>query len=262
MKNALRLGTIFGIEIGLDYSWFIVFALVTWSMASYYLMDYRWPAPTAWTVGAITSLLLFASVLAHELGHSLVAIRKGIPVKSITLFIFGGVSQITEEPARPRDEFLISIAGLAVSGVLGLLFLLLAHAMPDPRQPAAVQAAWLGRINLLLAAFNLIPGFPLDGGRIFRSILWGVTGSFHRATQIAVAAGRVVAYGFIFLGLWMFFGGDWVNGLWLAFIGWILNGAAVGTYQQLLLREQLAGVTARDVMMTDCPRVSQEMRGG
>lgn len=258
MRNTLRLGRIFGIEIGLDFSWFIVFALVTWSLAAHVFPDnYRWPVSTYWTTGLITSLLFFASVLAHELGHSVVALRKGIPVKAITLFIFGGMAQITKEPERPRDEFFIAIAGPAVSVALGGLFLALRSLDPNAGQPLAALTSWLGWINLSLAVFNLIPGFPLDGGRVLRSIVWGVTQSFQSATQIASIAGRVIAFGFIALGIWIFFSGNWVSGLWLAFIGWFLDNAASGSYQQIALRQQLTGVKAREIMMTDCPHVSR-----
>lgn len=260
MRNTLRLGSIYGIEIGLDYSWFIVFALVTWSLAAHVFPDnYRWPALTYWTTGIITSLLFFASVLAHELGHSVIAIRKGVPVKAITLFIFGGMAQITKEPQRPRDEFFIAIAGPAVSVTLGLLFRALHAAVPNPDQPLAALAFWLGWINFSLAFFNLVPGFPLDGGRVLRAIVWGLTGNFQRATQIASIGGRVVAYGFIALGIWIFFSGNWVNGLWLAFIGWFLENAAVSSYRQVALREQLMGVKAREIMMTDCPHVPRNL---
>jgi Zn-dependent protease/CBS domain-containing protein len=260
MKNALTLGRIFGIEVRLDYSWFIVFVLVTWSLSAHYFpMHYQWPASTSWTIGILTSLLFFACILAHELGHSFVAARKGIPVRSITLFIFGGIAQIGKEPERPRDEFQIAIAGPVVSAVLGLLFLAFAVLAGGPQEPAAALASWLGWINLNLALFNLLPGFPLDGGRILRSIVWGQTRSFRRATQIAAKAGQVVAYGFILLGIWLFSGGRWMDGLWIGFIGWFLNNAAVANYQQVALQEQLSGITARAVMMTDCPRVPRAL---
>lgn len=260
MRNALSLGKIFGIEVRLDYSWFIIFVMVTWSLAVHHFpMNHQWPASTSWTVGILTSLLFFASILAHEFGHSFVAIRKGIPVQSITLFIFGGIARITKEPERPRDEFLIAIAGPAVSAGLGLFFLAVSVLASSPHEPVAALASWLGWINLSLALFNLLPGFPLDGGRILRSIVWGRTGSFKRATQIASTAGQVVAYGFIFLGIWLFFSGRWIDGLWLGFIGWFLNNAAIANYQQVALQEQLSGVTARAVMMTDCPRVPRDL---
>lgn len=255
MRNAVRLGRIFGIEIGLDYSWFIVFALVTWTLAAHYFpMNYRWPTMTYWTIGLITSLLFFASVLAHELGHSVVALRKGIPVRAITLFLFGGMAQIAKEPTRPRDEFLIAIAGPIVSVALGIAFYLL-HVSAPAGQPPAALALWLGWINLSLAVFNLIPGFPLDGGRVLRSAVWALTGSFRRATRVASMAGRVIAYGFIALGLLSAFAGSWMNGLWLVFIGWFLGNAAAGSYRQLALRERLMGVSAREVMMSECPPV-------
>lgn len=259
MRNAIRLGRVFGIEIGLDYSWFIVLALVTWSLAAHYFpMNYRWPTAAYWAVGLITSLLFFASVLAHELGHSVVALRKGIPVRAITLFLFGGMARITKEPTRPRDEFLIAIAGPIVSVALGLLFYLL-HSSAFPDQPLAALALWLSWINLSLAIFNLIPGFPLDGGRVLRSAVWALTGSFRRATRVASIAGRVIAYGFIALGLLIAFAGSWMSGLWLIFIGWFLGRAALSSYRQVALREQLAGVTAREIMLTDCPPVSSTL---
>lgn len=260
MKNAIRVGKIYGIEVRLDYSWFIVFVLVTWSLSAHYFpMNYQWSAQAYWATGIITSLLFFGCILAHELGHSFVAIRKGIPVRSITLFIFGGIAQITKEPQRPRDEFQIAIAGPVVSAGLGLLFLMLVPLTSSPASPAAALAGWLGWINLYLALFNLIPGFPLDGGRILRSIVWGWNGNFKKATQIAAGTGQFVAFGFIFLGIWLFFGGRWVDGLWLGFIGWFLNNAAVANYQQVALQEQLSGITAGAVMMTDCPRVPRHL---
>ena len=261
MKNTLRLGKIFGIEIGLDYSWFIIFALVTWSLSTgHFPMMYRWPVSVSFVVGIIGSLLFFASILAHELGHSFVAIRKNVPVRSITLFIFGGLAQISREPERPRDEFLIAIAGPIVSAGLGLLYLVVPSLLlSNPTEPVAALGAWLGMINLSLAAFNLIPGFPLDGGRILRSIVWGLTGSFKRATRISTGAGQFVAYGFIFIGIALFFAGRLVDGLWMAFIGWFLNNAAIASYQQVTLQEQLSGLTARSAMMTDCPRVRRDL---
>jgi Zn-dependent protease len=260
VKNALRLGKIFGIEIRLDYSWFIIFALVTWSLSTGHFPMYQWPSSVSWVVGILGSVLFFASILAHELGHSFVAIRRNVPVRSITLFIFGGLAQISKEPERPRDEFLIAIAGPVVSAGLGLIYLALpALLLSNPTEPVAALGVWLGTINLSLAAFNLIPGFPLDGGRILRSIVWGLTGSFKRATQVSTGAGQVVAYGLIFIGISLFFSGRVGEGLWIAFIGWFLNNAAVAHYQQATLQEQLRGISARAAMMTDCPRVRRDL---
>jgi Zn-dependent protease/CBS domain-containing protein len=260
VKNTLRLGKIFGIEIRLDYSWFIIFALVTWSLSTGHFPMYRWPASVSWVVGILGSVLFFASILAHELGHSFVAIRRNVPVRSITLFIFGGIAQISKEPERPRDEFLIAIAGPIVSAGLGLLYLAVpALFLSNATQPAGALGVWLGTINLSLAAFNLIPGFPLDGGRILRSIVWGRTGSFRKATQISTGVGQFVAYAFIFIGIGLFFAGRLADGLWIAFIGWFLNNAAIASYQQVTMKEQLSGITARSAMMTDCPRVRRDL---
>lgn len=259
MRNAVRLGRVFGIEIGLDYSWFIIFALVTWTLAAHYFpMNYRWPAATYWTVGLITSLIFFASVLAHELGHSVVALRFGIPVHSIRLFIFGGLAQISHEPKRAREEFYIAIAGPSVSVALAGLFWVFSRAV-YPKSPLEALGTWLAVINLSIAAFNLIPGFPLDGGRVFRAAVWGLTGSYTRATRIAAGLGQVVAYGFIALGVWMAVAGALWNGLWIGFIGWFLLNASTTSFKQVSVQEMLQGLTAQEVMMTDCPQVPREL---
>ena len=260
MKNSLRIGKLFGIDIGLDYSWFIIFIMVTWSLTGHYFpMHYKWPVAMYLFAGVTTSLLFFASVVAHELGHSFVAIRKGLPVRSITLFIFGGIARIGKEPERPHDEFWIAIAGPFVSAVLGLLFLGLSLFASTVSEPVTAVAGWLGTINLTLAVFNLVPGFPLDGGRILRSIVWGITGSFQKATKVASTAGEVIAYGLIILGVASFFSGQAVNGIWLVFLGWFLKTAAISSYEQVALQQQLSGVKASSVMMTDCPRLPRDM---
>lgn len=262
IRNALRLGKILGIEIGLDYSWFIVFALVTWTLSAHYFPDSYpfWEQSTYWLVGLATSLLFFASVVAHELGHSVVAIRTGLPVQSITLFVFGGVARIVREPTRPVQELWIALAGPAVSVTLGLLFGVLAFSLPDPGAPLAALAEWLSYINFVLAIFNLIPGFPLDGGRVLRAILWGTLGDLVRATHIASRVGQGVAYLFIAAGVFIFLRGAeyWLNGIWLAFIGWFLHNAASMSYKQLLFQRMLGGHMARELlrMQGDAPRVS------
>ncbi len=256
VRNALKLGRIWGIEIGLDYSWFIVFALVSWMLATHYFpMNYRWPSATYWIVGLGTSLLFFGSVVAHELGHSWVALRQGIPVRAITLFIFGGVAQITREPKKPLDEFFIALAGPVVSLTLAALFGGLWLITGSPSQPLAALALWLGGINLTLAVFNMVPGFPLDGGRVLRSVIWALTGNFRRATGIASSVGRAVAYGFMLWGVWMALSGNLINGLWIGFIGLFLENAAVRNYEQAALSETLAGVKAREAMLLDCPKI-------
>jgi Zn-dependent protease/CBS domain-containing protein len=252
--NSLRLGSVFGIEIKLDYSWFIVFILVTWSLGGQYFpsMYPGWPAGVYWAMGVITAVLFFSSVLVHELAHSLVSQSSGVPVRDITLFIFGGAAQISEEPKTAGREFLMALVGpltsLVVAAFFGLLWLIGGVLSPYLR----ALAFWLAGINVSLGLFNLIPGFPLDGGRVFRAIVWAITGNLRQATRIATALGRLVAFGFIFVGLWQFFGGNWANGLWTAFIGWFLENAATVSYRRLALRDMLAGHTAREVMTSEC----------
>jgi Zn-dependent protease len=250
IRNALRLGKIFGIEIGIDLSWFAIFALVTWTLSSFVFPELypHWSSTTYWAVGLATSLLFFGSVLAHELGHSLVAIRSGLPVHSITLFIFGGVAQISREPSRPAQEFFIAIAGPIVSIALGLLFGALALPL-NPNAPLAALAHWLSQVNFVLALFNLLPGFPMDGGRVLRAILWSISGDLLKATRIASWVGRGLAYLIMLTGVASaFLLGEWLSGLWLVLIGLFLENAASSSYQGLALRETLRGHTARELL--------------
>jgi Zn-dependent protease len=257
MQVNIKLGRIFGIPVGLHASWFLIFGLVTWSLAlGYFPAEYPALSPAAyWLLGALTSILFFGSVLLHELGHSLVALRNGIAVRGITLFIFGGVAQIGQEPDTPGAEFRIAIAGPLTSLGLALLFGAL-WLLDRPIPYLAAPTMWLARINLILAAFNLIPGFPLDGGRVLRAIVWQITGSFQRANQVASISGQVVAAGFIGVGVFIVLGGNLFNGLWLIFIGWFLQNAAAATYAQAGLKEQLRGITVGQLMTRDHPRVS------
>src|SRR5512136_1235098 len=208
-RSAIPLGRIWGIPLGLDYSWFLIFALLTWTLAtSYYPTEFgSWPVAQYWIVGAATAILMFVSVLLHELGHSVVAIRYKIPVRSITLFIFGGVAQIGAEPPSAIAEFWIALAGPATSFALAILFGLL-QSMVGALAPLLALAKYLAYINGTLALFNLIPGFPLDGGRVFRAIVWGVTNNLRRATLIAANVGRIVAFFFIIVGVWYILGQD------------------------------------------------------
>lgn len=252
---------IFGIPIKLHSSWFLVAAMITWSLAgSYFPQEYPgWATITYWLVGAATAVLFFASVLLHELGHSLVALREKVPVRNITLFIFGGVAQIGSEPRTAGAEFRIAVAGpltsLALAGLSGLLSLAVASSAV-----LAAPLAYLARINLMLAAFNLIPGFPLDGGRVLRAILWGLGGSLRTATRWATRVGRSVAYLFIFLGFGQMFLGSFLNGLWMVFIGWFLKDAAESSYQQVVLKDLLTGLTVGDVMTRQCLTVPGDLR--
>jgi len=231
--------------------------LLTWSLASgYFPGEYPLLSSAAHIlIAVITSLLFFASVLLHELGHSWVALRNQIPVRNITLFIFGGIAQIEEEPHTPGVEFWVAIAGPLTSLALALVFgglWLLDRAVPF----LAAPSVYLLRINLVLALFNLIPGFPLDGGRVLRAIIWKMTNNKHRATQIAAGAGQLVAFGFIGWGVLRIFQGDFFNGLWLAFIGWFLQQAAASSQAQENFQHALRNVTVGQVMQRQHPQVS------
>jgi Zn-dependent protease len=249
MKSSMRFAKLFGIDIGVNYTWFIVFALVTLTLASgYFPARYPdWGTAGYVAAGLLTSVLFFASVVFHELAHSIVAMAWGIPVKSITLFIFGGVANIEREPHRPLAEFLIALAGPAASLVLAMGFGL-AWMAGEVTGLALVAGLgfYLASLNLSLALFNLVPGFPLDGGRVFRSLVWAWTGNMNRATRWAATAGRVVAVLMIVGGGILFLTGDWSSGLWLAFIGWFLDNAASQSNRQVWLREALEGYTAAD----------------
>jgi Zn-dependent protease len=241
-RHTIPLGRILGIPIGLDYSWFLIFGLITWTMAvGYYPAEYKnWPTAQYWIVAAVTAIMLFVSVLLHELGHSVVAMHYKIRVRSITLFIFGGISQIGTEPINAPVQFWISIAGPAVSFALAVFFLLLQPVFTGVVSLLALSK-YLVYINLVIGLFNLIPGFPLDGGGVFRAVVWGITHNRRRAMLIAANLGRFIAYIFIFFGVWQMFAGNFINGMWIAFIGWFLESAAKGQVQQLALHDMLAG---------------------
>ncbi len=262
LRGGVPLGKIFGIPIRLHFSWFFIFALVTWILTTSYFPGFYpdWSLAAKIGAGVITSLLFFASVLAHELMHSVVAQASGIPVKSITLFIFGGVSQIAEEPKEPKVELRIALVGPLTSIVLGGIFLAIWFALRGTVEEVAAIASWLGLINILLGVFNLIPGFPLDGGRVLRSILWWRTKDLRRATKTASNMGRGLGFLFIFGGIFLAIStGLWLNGLWMAFIGWFLQNAAVASFRQLTLQQMLQGHAAREVMTRDCLTVSPEV---
>ncbi len=263
LKSGIPIGRIFGIPLRLHFSWFFIFALVTWALVTSYFPDVypNWSLAASILIGIITSLLFFGSVLLHELMHSVVAKASGIPVKSITLFIFGGVSQITEEPTKPKIELKIAIAGPLTSIILGGFFLVIFYFVPESLEYIIAISFWLGLINLMLGAFNLLPGFPLDGGRVLRALLWWRTGNLRRATRWASNAGRGISFLFIFGGIWLIFQGPewWFNGLWLAFIGWFLGNAAVGSYRQLTLQQMLQGHEVNEAMTGSCITIQQNI---
>ena len=197
-------------------------------------------------------------MLLHELGHTYLALRNGIPVRGISLFIFGGVAQISREPGTPGAEFRIAVAGpltsLALAIVFGVLWL------ADQAIPyLAAPSMWLARINLMLALFNMIPGFPLDGGRVLRAVVWQITGSFYQATQVAAFSGQLMAFGFMGVGVFSLLGGSFFNGLWLVFIGWFLQNAAASSQAQSNLQRSLRGVTVGQVMTDECSRVPRQL---
>jgi len=237
MGISWRIAKIGRVSIQIDGSWVIVFALVTWSLAvSYFPQQYRgWSPFLYWSLGLATSLLFFAAVLGHELAHSLVALWQGIEVESITLFIFGGVARIREEMKSPLTEILLAFAGPLASLTFSAFFAFVwAFGRLFMAPPLAALARYLFIINGMVALFNLIPGFPLDGGRILRAGVWWLTGDLRGATRLASGVGQGVAFLLIFVGVWSLFRGDLGNGLWLVFIGWFLRDAAGSSYRQLL----------------------------
>ena len=260
MKASLRLGRIAGIEIGIHYTWLLAFILIAWSLAQGFFPQVYpgWSLTTYWITGIVAALLLFVSVLLHELAHSLVAQARGLPVRSITLFIFGGVSNLEEEAERPAVEFAMTIVGPLTSLALAGIFLGLRQLIETPDSPLAAMLSYLWQINALLAAFNLLPGFPLDGGRVLRSILWGTTGDLVKATNIAATVGRLFGWGFIAFGVFQLLQGNFLGGLWIAFIGWFLSSAADASRREITLREHLSGVPVREVMDPNTETVSPQ----
>ena len=255
-RHNIPVGRILGIPIGLDYSWFVIFGLLTWMLAgSYYPAEFKnWPPLMYWLVGAATALMLFVSVLLHELGHSVVALRYNIPVRSITLFLFGGVAQIGAEPPSAVAEFLIAIAGPLVSLTLAAVFYAV-EPLVAGMEPLLGLVKYLAYINLALVLFNLIPGYPLDGGRVFRAIVWAITKNMRRATLIAANVGRFFAMVFIFVGVWQMFSGNFGGGLWIAVIGWFLDNAASAQVHQVMFQGLLVGHRVSQAMNTQCASV-------
>ena len=250
MPGSFRLGKIAGIDIYAHLSWFIVLVLLTWSLASGWFVQLfpGWSIPTYWITAFISALLLFVCVLLHELAHSLVAQVHGLTVKNITLFIFGGVATIEEEMKRPGIEFQIAVVGPITSLFLAAIAFLLAWPLRGSNSPTEAVLDYLAASNFLLGVFNLIPGLPLDGGRVLRSIAWKITGNIQKSTRIASYAGQAMAFVFILLGIAAFFTGNFFNGLWSIFIGWFLLNAAQTANTQILLQNTLQGVSADKVM--------------
>jgi Zn-dependent protease/CBS domain-containing protein len=264
MKSQIKLGTVFGVELGLHYSWLVIALLIVFSVAAqFHAANRNWSDALVWSTAIITGILFFACLFAHELSHALVAKARGIPIHKITLFLLGGVAQIEKEASDAKTEFWMAIVGPFTSAILGVILLALARVAgwtlwSAPATPGTALLVWLGYINFALAAFNMIPAFPLDGGRVLHAILWWTMGDAERSTRAAAIVGQVIAVLFIAYGLLQFFGGAALSGLWLAFIGWFLLQAAGATYLQVKTGSILRGLRVKDVMSTDCSTVDPD----
>ncbi|HLG61946.1 MAG TPA: site-2 protease family protein [Ktedonosporobacter sp.] len=250
MSGSIHIGKIAGIDITVHVSWFVILVLLTWSLATgwFQVLYPGWPTLMYWIVGVLSALLLFASVFVHELAHSLVARARGLPVKSITLFIFGGISNIEQEPKSPGVEFQMAVIGPLTSLLIAGLSYLLLFAIGLGTSPLAAMLGYLAIANGLLGVFNLVPGFPLDGGRILRSIVWKISGNLRTATRVATVAGQSIAYLLIFLGFWLILGSSILDGIWLGLIGWFLLNSAQSANIQATLETMLKGVVVSEVM--------------
>ncbi|MBI2886842.1 MAG: site-2 protease family protein [Chloroflexi bacterium] len=249
MQGAFRIARIAGVEISVHYTWLFAFFLITWTLGiGYYPHEHPgWSPLLYWVAGGLSALLLFGSVLLHELAHSFMALARGLPVQGITLFIFGGVSSIQMESQSAGDEFIISAVGPLTSLALSGGFWTLSSLLPN-ESVAGAMLQYLTFVNVLLAVFNLVPGFPLDGGRLLRAALWGITGSLSRATGIAARVGQMVAFLLIVWGVVQLFSGNILGGLWIAFIGWFLNSAAESSRQEVTAGELFRRLRVGDLM--------------
>lgn len=278
-----RVGSIAGIDIFVDWSLLIIFFLVTSSLGAGVFPAWHpdWGEGLIWITALAASILFFVSVLLHELSHALAGRAQGIDIRRITLFVFGGAAQLEREPHRWQAELVMAIVGPITSLVLGLLFIFLGNVSvgkelqlnpSDPLQtlsalgPLATVLLWLGPINILLGVFNLVPGFPLDGGRVLRAVLWGLTSDLYRATRWAAGLGQVVAWILIGCGFAMifgihvpFFGTGVVGGMWIALIGWFLNNAAIMSYRQLLVQRSMEHVPVSRIMLSQFNTVTPNM---
>jgi Zn-dependent protease/CBS domain-containing protein len=258
--GSIRLLRIAGIDISIHVSWFVIFALITWSLAGSVLPELApgYTPSTYWIVGAISALLLFVSVLLHELAHSLVARARGLEARSITLFIFGGVSSLGGEAKQPSTEFLVAIVGPLSSFAIAFIVFAIAQ-VTEPDALVASVMLYLISVNLLLGVFNLIPGFPLDGGRVLRSIVWNATHNLRRATEIAVAVSRVFAYIFMLWGLFRLLNGDLIGGIWTAAIGWFLENASSASLAQVVFDQRIGRARVADAFNRDTTAAPAEL---
>jgi Zn-dependent protease/predicted transcriptional regulator len=261
--GGFRIGSVFGFEIRIDYSWFIIFFLILWTFSfGVFPAVYPEQAPGTYiAMGVVGTLLFFVSLLAHELSHSIVARRKGIPVEGITLFIFGGMAHTRMEFETPRDEFHVAGVGPLSSLLIGGFFWLIAWGGGQAGWSVAITgvAAYLAFINVILAVFNMLPGFPLDGGRLFRALVWRATGDLTKATRYASNGGKILGYALIAVGILNFFAGNLIGGLWMVFIGWFVRMAAEASFTQHRLQESFRGVRAADIMTTQATTIPADV---
>jgi len=258
MNGNLRVGNLFGIPFYINFSWFLVLAIVTWDYGNELGFAFPQLGASAWILGLITALLLFASVLAHELGHSFVAIRQGIPVNSITLFLFGGLASLEEESKTPAEAFWVAIAGPLVSVILFGLFTAIS-VFAGLSGPMAAIVGLLSYINLILAAFNLLPGLPLDGGNVLKAAVWKITGKPYSGVAFASRVGQALGWVGITLGFLSIFGVSNVGSVWTLLVGWFLLQNATRYAQAATVQEQLSGLTAADAVIPNSPIVSADI---
>lgn len=267
-RSGIRLFSLLGIEIRLDWSVLIIFALIVYSLGAGLFPQWHedWAPATTWLTALVAGIIFFASLLAHEMAHSLMARRYGIRVPRITLFLFGGMAEIEAEARTPKEEFAIAVVGPLMSAALGVMFSVLASVLmsdaamsqltEDPEaamaslSPFVTACLWLGSVNMMLAIFNLVPGFPLDGGRVFRALMWWWSGDPVRATRVASNAGRGVGWIIIALGFYNILALKNLGGLWLILIGWFLTHIARSSYTQMITERSLRSVRVKDVMRT------------
>jgi Zn-dependent protease/predicted transcriptional regulator len=265
MRTHIKLGKLFGIDVGLHYSWFFIAVLIVVSLADYFrAADPGWSTAVVWAMSTLSALFFFLSLVLHEVSHALVARSRNLPVRAITLFALGGVAQIERGAASAPAEFWMAIAGPVASAAIGLASLAVAMMTGwrpgNPEgTPLLAMVVWLGYMNLGLAVFNMIPGYPMDGGRVLRAAIWWKTGSADKATRFAARAGQVVGILFMAWGIARFLLASSFGGLWMALIGLFLVRASRESYAEAGLRRLLEGVRVADVMARDCPVVSGYM---
>jgi len=264
-RGSFRIARIAGVDLYLHYSWLVIAALITFSLGAHFRMtNPGWSSGTVWVSAVITGILFFAGLIAHELSHAMVARARGLGIHRITLFLLGGVAQIEKDAPTASTEFWMAIAGPAMSVAIGVLCLGLAFATgwlwgTEPASPVPAVLVWLGYINLFLAAFNLIPGFPMDGGRVLRAIVWWATGDGAKATRVAARIGQAFGWLFIAWGFWQLFTGRGVGSLWIALIGWFLLQASTTTLVSSWTQAELKGTTAGQVMSSDCAMIGRNL---